>query len=31
MSKKHGKAVIETIIFKQLSKGEKEAQNLSPL
>lgn len=29
MSKKHGKTVIVTIIFKQ--KGEKEVKNLSPL
>ena len=27
MSKKHGKAVIVTIIFKQLGKGEKEMRN----
>ncbi|MDQ0884399.1 hypothetical protein QFZ73_005410 [Peribacillus sp. V2I11] len=27
MSKKHGKAVIVTIIFNQLGKGEKEARN----
>ncbi|CAH0177190.1 hypothetical protein SRABI134_01408 [Peribacillus sp. Bi134] len=31
MSRKHGKAVIVTIICKQLGKGEKEARNLSPL
>lgn len=31
MSRKHGKAVIVTIICNQIGEGEKDASNLSPL